>query len=627
MINNTLKPGEAFVFDLEADGLRPTKIHCLSARDVVGENVFSTTNYDDMRKFLEKAKYLVGHAIGRFDVPVLERLLGVEIKAEIVDTLPVSMYLYPQRQSHGLESWGEEFGVPKPTIDDWHSLSVEEYIHRCEEDVKINWQLWKKLWVDLRSIYYTTAQIDKFLKYLEFKTKTARYAERNKWRVDVTWAEHILVEYDKIRTEKIEILKKAMPKVPKSATRTRPKQFYKKDGSYTANAVKWIQLCQEHGLDPVSGPDEVDVVVKYDDPNPASSDQIKDWLFSLGWKPTEFKQGANGDIPQVNLPHNKGLCPDIKRLEEDVEPRLEALAGLSVLNHRIPQIKRLLNDQENGYIFADIAGFTNTLRMKHARLVNMPKPHRPYSEGIRASLVARDGCVLVGADLSSLEDKIKQHFIWPKDKEYVLSMQRPDFDPHLTLAKLAGAVTDEDIKQYQAENDPDKRIKKIRDVYKNGNYACQYGAGVPRLVKTTGATKEVAQKIHDAYWDLNKAVLEVADEQITKQSNTGTWLWNPVSDCFYELRHHKDRFSTLVQGTASFVFDYWLGLVLNNGYWDQYLGQFHDEFILEIEDTPEERRRAEAVIRKAVKKVSDTLSFNVELGCDVQFGTKYSEIH
>ena len=97
------------VFDVEGDGLQPTKIWCLSKQE--GKKLVSTTDYGKMRKFLTTADVLVGHNIARWDIPHLERLLSITITAKIVDTLALSWYLEPSRVMHGLANWGEEFGV------------------------------------------------------------------------------------------------------------------------------------------------------------------------------------------------------------------------------------------------------------------------------------------------------------------------------------------------------------------------------------------------------------------------------------------------------------------------------------------------------------------------------------
>lgn len=583
-----------------------------------------------MRKFFLNAEYLIGHNITSFDIPVVERILGIKIKAKLIDTLAFSWYLYPERGGgkHGLQAWGQDLGIAKPEIEDWHNLTVQEYIHRCEEDVRINQKMWMQMWILLMDIYGGMDGFERIRKYLQFKMEMRYVQEKNRWLVDRDHAQKALDEYSAIREEKINALRQVMPKVPVKVVRQRPKNFYKKDGDFSKRALDWIKLCNEHGFSAVDYEGDIEVITGWEEPNPGSNQQLKQWLFSLGWKPTEFKQNKKKeDVPQINLPFGKGVCPDIKRLEEEVCPELEALDGLSILNHRIPQIETLIKSiDEDGYAHAGIQGFTNTLRMVHSVLVNMPKPERPYSDGVRASLICRDDEVLLGSDLSSLEDKIKQHFIWPLDPEYVKSMQRKDFDPHLTLARMADAVSDEDIKNYQNKKDPDNRIKGIRSIYKNGNYACQYGAGVPRLVKTTGADFRTAKRIHEAYWKLNWAVKAVAEQQYFKPTIDGRMvLYNPISKLYYILKNEKDVFSTLVQGTAAFIFDYWLGLVYQK--YPQLIGQFHDEFIIRIEDKEDTRSRAAEVTKQAIHFVNEQLKFNVELGCDIQFGKRYSEIH
>ena len=47
-------------------------------------------------------------------------------------------------------------------------------------------------------------------------------------------------------------------------------------------------------------------------------------------------------------------------------------------------------------------------------------------------------------------------------------MNQPDFDPQLTIAVIAGALTEEQAEDYKRGN---KKYKPIRDIFKNGNYA------------------------------------------------------------------------------------------------------------------------------------------------------------
>ena len=60
---------------------------------------------------------------------------------------------------------------------------------------------------------------------------------------------------------------------------------------------------------------------------------------------------------------------------------------------------------------------------------------------IRGCLIAPEGYTLCGADMTSLEDTTKRHYMKPYDPAYVEEMSKEGFDPHLDLAKHAGAVT------------------------------------------------------------------------------------------------------------------------------------------------------------------------------------------
>jgi hypothetical protein len=472
-MTNTKK---SYVFDFEGDGFYPTKIWCVTFYSINEDRLFTLTNYDEIRKVFLESDTLIGHNIIRFDIPHLERLLGISLEQKfIVDTLGLSWYLYHDNHLSGLEFWAKEFsGREKVQIKDWHNLPLEEYIKRCEEDVRINTQLWTKFQRELFQIYETSEGVIRCIKYLNFKMKCLMIQETNKWKVSRDEVSKRIEDYEKIQASKFEAIGKVLPKVPVYVKKTRPKNLLKKDGSLSSHGEKWQELCKKHGVD-IYFDGEIKELREYVEPNPGSTDQVKDWLFSLGWVPQTLKEtkssvtGEVKQVPQINLPHGKGVCESVLALA-DKEPAVLELDSLSVLNHRIPQLKTLLNNLDvHDQIEASAAGLTNTLRFKHQGLVNLPKPEKPFG-GIRSCLtVKKSSTILCGCDMASLEDRIKQHFIWDYDPEYVKSMMQEDFDPHLTLARMADAVTDEQVSLYKQTGD--KYVKKIRDTYKNGNYA------------------------------------------------------------------------------------------------------------------------------------------------------------
>lgn len=616
------------IFDIEADGLDATKIHVMAYTDANGR-VRHTHDYEEMRSLLTNAKLLIGHNIVLYDIPTLERLLDIKIKARLIDTLALSWYLNHSRIVHGLESYGVEFGIEKPPIDDWENLTKEEYAHRCREDVKINSRLWKQLRTKLLKIYGSKQKADRLINYLMFKMDCAREQERSKWKVDLKLVEVSIETLSQQQEEKVKELKAIMPQVPKYTTSTKPKKPYKKDGTLSVTGAKWFNLLREHKL-PTDYEGEIKVLQRYEEPNPGSHQQIKEWLFSLGWEPETFEYKRDPDtfeersIPQVRVKTDSGkeLCPSVIALSEN-HPGILVLEGLSIIEHRLSIFKGFLENQEGGYLKAEIAGFTNTLRFKHRVIVNLPGVGKDWGPEIRGSLIAGDGEILCGSDMVSLEDTTKRHYMYYYDPDYVKEMSRPGFDPHLDLAKFAGEVTEKEIAAYVGKEAGAKDLYLIRKNYKVVNYSATYGVKEAKLARTIGSNKSKAKKLLENFWKRNWAITAVADATEVQTVDGEMWLFNPVSKLWYSLRFEKDKFSTLNQGTGVFCFDSWIREFRKVR--KQLTAQFHDEIVSCLKEGYEERY--EKILREAIGRVNDTLKLNVKLDIDVQFGKTYADIH
>ena len=105
---------------------------------------------------------------------------------------------------------------------------------------------------------------------------------------------------------------------------------------------------------------------------------------------------------------------------------------------------------------------------------------------------------------------------------------------------------------------------------------------------------------------------------------------NPFNNIWYRLKTEKDIFSTLVQGTGSYILDLWLLYQMHirdneNGGLFNLLATMHDEEIVEVSIGYEDEMKY--VIEKALDMVNKTLKVEIPFGCDIQFGYKYSEIH
>lgn len=634
------------VFDIEGNGLDADRIWVLSAA-IYSEGEWrlkSTHDYDEMRSFFLGCDTLVGHNIIRWDIPTVERILDIKVKARLVDTLSLSWYLEPYKVIHGLDDWGTFFGIPKPKITEGEWLGplegetmqqfLDKMTHRCQEDVKINCKLWDKQVKNLHNLY--DGDVDssnRLIDYLTFKLDCAKEAELSRWKLDVERSERVLEELEEQKALKEIQLSAAMPKVPVYTTKRIPKVFRKKDGGLSKAAIDWLDLLVSQGL-PESHIEPVKYLKDHKEPKPTSHVQIKDWLYSLGWVPETFSYKSEQDpqtgrykkkkIPQYRseVKGVKVLCNSVKKLY-DKEPALEVMEGLSVINHRIGVFKGFLkNKSEDGFLTASVSGLTNTLRFKHSVIVNLPSVKKPWGEDIRGSLMARDGYELLGSDMSSLEDRTKQHFMWDFDPEYVKEMMTDDFDPHLDLAVVAGFLTQE---QVQAHKDGTENYGLERGMAKTANYACVYGAVGATVARGSGGqmTVKEGEELVEKYWERNWSVKAIAEAQKTKRCFDTMWLWNPISKLWYSLRYEKDIFSTLNQGSGVYCFDTWIKHFRKKR--SQLTGQMHDEVILEVKKG--HREGAEKLLRDAMDETNKELKLNRDLDIDVQFGDTYAEIH
>lgn len=151
------------VFDLEANGLN----NCIKARDNATRMWCGVTHdfTGRVKKYypyavklflrdLSKLDYIIGHNIIDYDLYLLKRLYNFELssKTMVIDTYLLSQMLWPDLSKredvkagpHSLENWGAIFGRHKPEHEDWMHYS-QDMLHRCAEDVEINYLLWERI--------------------------------------------------------------------------------------------------------------------------------------------------------------------------------------------------------------------------------------------------------------------------------------------------------------------------------------------------------------------------------------------------------------------------------------------------------------------------------------------------
>lgn len=630
------------VVDIETDGLMDTatKIHCLCYQNLETGVSGSLTDYEEIRNWLSQPDLiLIGHNIIRYDIPILKKLLGIEIKAELIDTLPLSWALYPQYKKHGLEIWGEIFGVHKPEISDWKDLPIEEYVHRCNEDVKINTKLWNRELFLLNNLYNKDqAAIVRYIQYLSFKMDCVKEQEEVGIRIDVPHCESMVATLSKEKEAKITQLALIMPKCAVKKKAVYKNALLDENGNvFQQGDLFFSSIDSQTRVSDI----EREKIIGWKDPNPNSPSQIKDWLFSLGWEPETFKFVKNKKdqtdkvlkkIPQIASKNGYGeLCDSVKRLFIK-EPRLEVLDSLGVISHRISVFKGFLTNKVGDRLYPTCSNLANTLRLKHSIIANLPGLDKKWGHEVRASLIADEGKLLCGSDLSNIEDRTKRHYIYPYDPAYVEEMNTPGYDAHLDIAKLAGFITTEDVELYkQLDEKKDSRtkdesiifskLKKLRAKAKVVNFSATYKVGADTMSRNSGMTVKESKNLLLIYWERNHSILKVEKSLKVKEAYGHTWLFNPVSKFWYTLRAEKDRFSTLNQGTAVYVFDTWLKHLRPQGIKVSY--QCHDEWLGNIESKGVTTKK----INKAIAMVNEELKLNIQVGCSVDYGENYSETH
>ena len=119
-----------------------------------------------------------------------------------------------------------------------------------------------------------------------------------------------------------------------------------------------VELLEEYGL-PEGYNGEVTVVKGAEDANPNSTDQVKDWLKSLGWKPCTYKYNKNketGEEKKVEQVRKNGELTESVKLLIEKNPAVATLEGLTIIQHRLGIFNGFVECEQDGYLRAEIDG-------------------------------------------------------------------------------------------------------------------------------------------------------------------------------------------------------------------------------------------------------------------------------
>lgn len=275
------------ICDIETDDLKPNLIHCIVFKNVDTKEVTYFQRPDKNPKefldFASKVNLWIGHYFIKFDYWTVLRKFFPSLKIDpisIVDTSILSrLFNYSLEGGHGLEAWGVRFKRAKPKIADFSSVSPEEILNRCIEDVEINFLLWKKV----------EGYLEKYKRSIELEHKfefVCISLQESGFPFSYKEALEIRDEIDKKLGELDELILKGFKPKPKLIKEITP--TLTKKGTLSLVNFKW--LGENPDLTPFSDGATFSLI-SFEPFNPASPTQIVERLNEAGWRPVEKTKG------------------------------------------------------------------------------------------------------------------------------------------------------------------------------------------------------------------------------------------------------------------------------------------------------------------------------------------------
>ena len=565
--------------DAETDGLKPSKVWVVVTMqdDVLQEHYDSAS----LQAALEGDGYIVGHNLLGYDIPVLERLWGIEIdKDRVKDTLVMSRLANPQLDGgHSLRAWGERLQFPKGDHSDWSCLS-QEMIDYCKRDVEVTAELYKKLEWDLRNFSNESVKLEHRVQDI------TQQQVRNGWLLDSRRAAELVATLREKLNNLEDSVQRTFRPLPTFVKEIKPK--VKKDGAISVVGLKFLGDSWETVGGPFSR-------VDYPEFNLGSRQQIGRYLQHYGWKPCKFTDTGQAMVDEKVLEGIKDI------------PQATLISEYLMVQKRIAQVQSWLDavDDDTGRVHGKVN--TNgavTGRMTHAKpnLAQVPASRAPYGEDCRSCWTVPDGYKLVGFDASGLELRMLAHYM--NDEDYTNEVIGGDI--HTANQNLAGLES--------------------RDQAKTFIYALLYGAGDAKLGTVAGGGAGAGRLLRErfmrnlpAYANLKARVGQEASQGwITGLDGRRLWI-----------RSEHAALNTLLQSAGALVMK--KGLIILDEYaklWGldyKIVGNIHDEIQSEVRESQAEKFGRLAV--SCLEAAGIHFNLNCKLAGEYQIGTSWAETH
>jgi len=545
------------------------------------------------------------------EVAELPILLGRDTVPKLYDTLHASQLLNPEIKSHGLGTWGAKFGMTKPYQEQWEVLD-DSMIHRNREDVLINVKLYEHL---LKQEMLQYLAPNSMVKAHTLEMNVAQvHADQimNGVRLDIMKVNTLLNEWDPYISELGESIVMSAPmRCVQTHKGTPVNKPFLKSGKYSAMVTKHFgsenQAEEVNVLDAFSR-------IDFERLNVDSSDQLKKYMLSIGWKPTEW-----------NYSKKTGNRTSAKLTEDSYESlpgKLgETIATYNILTHRRSILLNRKGKEkgalhlvrDDGRVPADAYTCgTPTSRYRHTGFVcNLPGVEAPWGAAIRSTLCVPEEFWMIGIDLSGIEIRMMCHHCYdlPGGEEFAELVLKGDY--HQANAELWNVP---------------------RSLSKRGLYMLLYGCAPKTLAITLGQPAGRGDALMNAFWDAYpalKMLKEILEETYAKEGHI-----IGLDGRIIHIREDRKLLNSLLQTDAAIIFKSWMVACHK---WKHYFNiegelkqllAYHDEIC--FESMNESKAVAEArgkYLEQLALQTGEKFNINVPIEAVAQVGKSYDQVH
>lgn len=585
------------VLDLEANGLKPTKIWTVVVMEL------GTSELREFRDPLSLGEYLlgvdevIGHNVMGYDMPVLKDLWDIWYTGKVTDTLVMSRLANPQREGgHSLREWGLRLKMHKGDHSDWSRYSHDMLVY-CQQDVRVTEAVYKRLHIELRGFSEQSINLEHEIQ------REVSLQERNGWLFDEEGAIRLL---QTLEGELDDITRQVHERFRPRTKEHRPVTLKKtKGGAWHKGNLKFLL---DHYACVDGDPSLASHLcrVEYREFNLGSRKQIAERLILAGWKPPKYTDKGNVIVDESTL-------GDVNFLEGKL------IARYLMLQKRIAMVHSWLDHMDSdGRIHGQVNALgtqTNRMTASNPNLQQVVAGHSEYGQEMRSLFIVPQDKVLVGADLSGLELRCLAHYM--KDPEYTRELLGGDI--HIVNGRSAGFISD-GMSEEQVEDGRNKAKRFI--------YAFLYGGGDQLIGSLVGAGRAKGKKIKEQFLQGTPALAELR-AKVEKASRRG--YLRALDDRRIYVRSPHSALNFLLQSAGSIIaktsWARFHALMKRDHPEISYkqLGVIHDE--IQIETDPE---TSETVGKTIVKAMEDSTGI-LELDCTItgkyMVGRSWSDTH